>query len=1253
MKNGGLALVALLLISGMLRLTGPSSASPEQTQDAAQQKLSAKKSLKGAYLDDLAATIQNFYDAPPDDASAAIFSDLSNHLNVPAKERSRIQYAIAILPDPVHTHLGLFFDRSLEAVMQAAQTKRYIFDRAILPWDRRPHSESSDPDTRKAQLAEQAAREAYPGLLIFRPQPALLESSSQSSVANANSNSGADLPLFVFVVGETPTGGLRKEQFRNVRRIIREIGQSPGGSRPPGKRPMLILGPTFSGSLESLHLELAEAAEDFGETFVYSGTVTSARAIHVFDSQVPSGVHFASFRENDEYALSEFVRFASYRGYARNKIAVLSEDGTAYGAQKILRTNADFEDISGNAQSTSGSDESKEALHLHFPREISYFRSAYQKSAASQPSSASSDPSTLSPDLREPGNDDDSIAPFGGVQTPHSQEAVMLGIVSELQKHHIEFTVLLATDPVDELFLARYLRQAYPQGWVVVITPDLLFLRDADSTLNGLLGLDNYSLIPGLNDRLCRQNETFGVHEDRLFVSSPSAGTFNATVALLSVDKALETHWTPGSRKEPFIETSRFVPPAPYAEYGTPLVEEPSGEVGCEKEPFLWITILGRDGFHPIVGMSERELRSADHQQPIAQFRSDREIPSSLKIASGPVSPPAEEAATMPASWRLCYCLCLLLLVGHALLSWTGTILADSEVRAQFARNEEARAAMVLALGALALAATFVVLLCSRTPIVQWTGGPSLTILMWLPLFLFVGVTLRDIGKWRAQPSVAWAFGVLLLGFLGFQLYLACYPSEYLRTYWSMRLLYFTSGVSPILPVLLLLGAGYWWMWMSLRGISLVDLRRPHLPEKKDLCNSSVRISDDEGEELREAAHPFFFARQVLLPVVLLAFLSLTVLDLRHPVQTIEGWAYDWGFSLLLALMIATFLGTLLKLVITWLKCRQILAGLDRTPLRFAFGRLKNLSWHSFWNPGGSTLRETCKIMTRALENRDRLEHALENDKQCPIPEANRQAVLAQLKATEEARMNMHDAYMATFAAENGAAANDKKSVQDENPVQDTKTESSGPSRHSESKLLSWGAQKQKEVQQLKILTEKFSALQKSMAKTAATLICEMLTPWWPQVSETVVSEDERLGKADLSLTRALAEEFSALVYVNFLVTVLLRMRTLVICAGGMYVFIVLAVNVYPFEPHPALQSLTVILLLVMGAAVGFVYAEMHREAILSRLTSTPVGELGLDFWLKLASAGAIPLFSLLAVQFPSINQYLFSWLEPALQAMK
>ena len=106
-------------------------------------------------------------------------------------------------------------------------------------------------------------------------------------------------------------------------------------------------------------------------------------------------------------------------------------------------------------------------------------------------------------------------------------------------------------------------------------------------------------------------------------------------------------------------------------------------------------------------------------------------------------------------------------------------------------------------------------------------------------------------------------------------------------------------------------------------------------------------------------------------------------------------------------------------------------------------------------------------------------------------------------------------------------------------------------------------------------------------------------------------------------------------------------------CAAGMYVLIVCSMNLYPFEPHPALQVLAVVLLVVAGAMVGFVYAEMHRDAILSRLTSTNAGELGWDFWLKFVSAGALPVFSLLAVQFPEIGRFLFSWLGPFLQSAK
>jgi hypothetical protein len=184
-------------------------------------------------------------------------------------------------------------------------------------------------------------------------------------------------------------------------------------------------------------------------------------------------------------------------------------------------------------------------------------------------------------------------------------------------------------------------------------------------------------------------------------------------------------------------------------------------------------------------------------------------------------------------------------------------------------------------------------------------------------------------------------------------------------------------------------------------------------------------------------------------------------------------------------------------------------------------------------------------------------------------------------------------------------------------------------------------------------LMKSLELLQKQLANTAGVVMQEILDPLWRAEISPAVSEDERIKRPELGMTRAIAEEFAALVYVNFLQSVLLQMRTLVICAGGMYVLIVCSISVYPFEPHAALQVLAVALLLAMGISVGFVYAEMHRDAILSRLTSTTAGELGWDFWLKLASAGAIPVFSLLAVQFPEIGRFLFSWLEPFLQSAK
>jgi hypothetical protein len=122
---------------------------------------------------------------------------LSTHWNVPSTRRDKIAFVFASLPDPVHTHMALLFDRGIESIQKAAQASGYLFSRAWMPWDITTHPESTDFTVRLAQTEFREKVESLPGLMIFqRPR----------------GDTGPQAPiLLVFVVGETPTGGIHVE----------------------------------------------------------------------------------------------------------------------------------------------------------------------------------------------------------------------------------------------------------------------------------------------------------------------------------------------------------------------------------------------------------------------------------------------------------------------------------------------------------------------------------------------------------------------------------------------------------------------------------------------------------------------------------------------------------------------------------------------------------------------------------------------------------------------------------------------------------------------------------------------------------------------------------------------------------------------------------------------------------------------------------------------------------------------------------
>jgi hypothetical protein len=259
---------------------------------------------------DLLDTLQAHYGEPEKTSANSTSGEkltkyqVDEHWGVPQRENQKILFVIATVPDPVHTHLSLFFDRSIKAITKGAQEAGFLFSRTTLPWESGEHPDTPDVKVRIAEQLYQEHKEEFPGLLIFRGAKSAEQASTESS-KNPDPAVIAAGALFVLVVGETPTGGIHKDQFKNALRMIREIrGNDPN---PKELKPLRILGTTSSGSLASLEQimeqELGEDTRtEFPRILVHSGTASSWDATEKFRTFLVASqknAEFVTFQESD------------------------------------------------------------------------------------------------------------------------------------------------------------------------------------------------------------------------------------------------------------------------------------------------------------------------------------------------------------------------------------------------------------------------------------------------------------------------------------------------------------------------------------------------------------------------------------------------------------------------------------------------------------------------------------------------------------------------------------------------------------------------------------------------------------------------------------------------------------------------------------------------------------------------------------------------------------------------------------------
>lgn len=1236
-KNAGIfgAVAVVLAILGMSSLprnpSGGGGGGQNTTENAKRSKLPVKppssacaeiqKRIDPLLEDSLLATWTPPNSCYPPDSPPAIDQKLN---------AEHVDFVIATVPNPVSTHLPLSFDRILEIIQQAAQDNDYSYESSWLPWNE-PKEYARLPDQRSAEDAEEQ-QEKQPGVLVFRNPSSLIPAS------------GGEGGLAVFVVSELPTGGINQEEFDNALAWIQQLGGvSVGGE-------LRILGPSFSGSLPSLYkaLQFQKTGAFPGKLRfrVFSGSVTSDSLYTWFKEKLREEDlgSFKTAMEGDAIQMDRFCNYIEYQGYYTNSVAFLSEDETAFGGKREDPTKPTKKEP---CNSSGG------PTYLYYPRDIATLRSAYEQqsifNSSKQASGANNVATTLRGDLTEPANNEhDTVRSYGGQLTPLAQESVLLAITDTLRSKKIEFVVVRSTNSLDQIFLGQFLRRSLPEARIVMDGADLLFRRgDEGASLRGVMLLSTYPLLTWQQEWTSSEYRPLTWHQSSPLPPLPGKGE---SYRIFGEDSA-EGVYVAARELIPDQSAADKVPPVPIADYAPPAWARSPEDRDWDLRPATWLTVIGHRQFWPVAVINSFTLQPSAAGS-ILPTNCDLED-TRIAIAGDP-----NPMARLPVEFWVLLILCLFWALFHLLWCWRGSISPQPAPfrLAYFAPVPRWQHSVLIGLGSVFVGAAAVTV-AAGAGLLRWdpSSWNALALSLILLIFLFAysacvknyqlppmtGATPTDPDPILCRVFAAVVSILFLSLFARHQLGLIreLKTANRIPVFW--RSVHWLSGVSPLLPKLLLLGGMYCWFWSCLRGLALFGNDRPLLPSTVDLRlpegepeeralryrkhalpnnkGTLCMFSGEEGEHIEDCALPLggFYFRVFLVVFPITAIICRTVLHddaLRSLGERSVGVFIFFWVTLCIALM----LSDAAQCWSTWRRLRTLLGYLDRLPLRRTLNALQGLTWRSVWAMSGNVLADRYCLISRQLEA---LGH-LENQMKEWIPD------------------NVNE-------AKTRDKLQDKMAAFHKNQI-----------RHFVDWYVGLG---DKPIETVEPLRE----VQEEMASLAGFVLAKVLIPSWRTETDSLIFDSMRTTDKEQEMSKGpriapniphhilAGEEFLVLPYLGFIQNILGRIRTIVLGSLCLFVATTLAVSSYPFDPLPVLGGIFLAVFVITGTTIVVIYAGMHRDATLSYITDTSPGELGGEFWRQVFTFGVGPLIGLLTTLFPSITDFVVSWLQPSSQVIK
>jgi hypothetical protein len=414
-------------------------------------------------------------------------------------------------------------------------------------------------------------------------------------------------------------------------------------------------------------------------------------------------------------------------------------------------------------------------------------------------------------------------------------------------------------------------------------------------------------------------------------------------------------------------------------------------------------------------------------------------------------------------------------------------------------------------------------------------------------------------------------------------------PDNYYRSFfYAYRSVEIGNGVSPIVPLMLLSLALAVWSFVHLQRAIFFEERYQRLPKIFPSEKPADAPQSMMEDELQRSI-------EGTLPVnwfdgCLALVLSVVVYGfMRWRVGSLEGIRYDRYYALGVGVAAALLCLTVLRFWRSWRLLRRFLEQLELHPIRYAFSALpKEYSWSPIWQH--SPRKRNYLLLSRAVD-------------------CLRQWQKEKVTAGEQPSITV-------------------TTLQGESKI-----------------LLDCVARSERIPKPL------YEQVQNTLTDNAKTFVSILAGGAWSYGSSDTLDKAER--QSEPSTTTLLEQEFVALRFVAYIRYVMLHLKNLLTFIVFGYVLVALSLGSYPFDSPHMVAWILVAGLFAAGLPIGWVFLEMERDATLSRIMDTKPGEVeGFGFYTRIASAGALPLLSVLASHFPSIGQYVFSWVQPLLRTL-